>query len=99
MFMFPGLYRGGTGRYPVAEQRTIFIIEYVGQSRRGTPRGCPEVGHPDGEGTHEECPYKTSGLGTSSELVPRCPAADVGHAQLIQWPFTPPAHAPARRSR
>ena len=25
--------------------------------RRGAPRGCPEVGHADGEGRHEACPY------------------------------------------
>src|ERR1035437_2703657 len=25
---------------------------------RGTPRGCPEVGHADGEGRHEACPYE-----------------------------------------
>jgi hypothetical protein len=25
--------------------------------RRGTPGGCPKVGHADGEGRHEACPY------------------------------------------
>jgi hypothetical protein len=25
--------------------------------RRGAPRGRPEVGHADGEGRHEACPY------------------------------------------
>ena len=25
--------------------------------RRGTPCGCPEVGHAGGEGRHEACPY------------------------------------------
>ena len=35
-----------------------------GRSRRGIPRGCPEVGHTDREGRHEACPYEASSAST-----------------------------------